>query len=131
MWAYLRRCVLVSLFASIAQLFTVQPTPLNPTPTISTVTPNLVPGPGQSALPALELTGSNFLPSARVYLGGVLRPTSYVDSSHLHFTLTMTDLLSRAGGTVTVLNPPPGGGASNGVALTILQHGLWVPLVQK
>ncbi len=116
---------------SNAQLFTVQPTPLNPTPTIATVTPNLVPGVGQNASPTLELTGSNFLPSAGVYLDSVLRPSSYVDSSHLHFTLTMTDLLSSEGGTVTVINPPPGGGASNGVALTILQHGLWVPLVQK
>ena len=116
---------------SNAQIFTVQPTPLNPTPTINAVTPDAVPGLGQSVSPTIDLTGSNFLPSAGVYLNGVLRPTVYVDSSHLQFTLTLADLLSSEGGTLSVINPPPGGGASNEVGFTILQQGLWLPLIQK
>ena len=116
---------------SNAQIFTIQPTPLNPTPVISAVSPNAVPGLGQSLSPTIDLTGSNFLPSAGVYLNGVLRPTVYVDSSHLQFTLTLADLLSSEGGTLSVINPPPGGGASNEVGFTILQQGLWLPLIQK
>lgn len=116
---------------SNAQLFTVQPTPLNPTPAITTVTPNITPGLGHSGSPVITVQGSNFLSSAGVYLNGVLRPTVYVDSSHLQFTLTGADLQSSEGGTLTVINPPPGGGTSNGANFIILQRGVWLPLVQN
>jgi hypothetical protein len=112
-------------------IFTVTATPLNPTPTISKLTPDTILGQGLSTPPTIDVSGSNFLPSAGVYWDGVLRPTHFIDSGHLQFTLTMTDVVSADTGAIVVINPPPGGGASQEKRFTVYGYGLYLPAVMQ
>ncbi|MCB0111329.1 MAG: IPT/TIG domain-containing protein, partial [Caldilineaceae bacterium] len=112
-------------------LFTVNSTPLNPTPTITQLTPDAILGQGLTTPPTIDVIGSNFLPSAGVYWDGVLRPTHFVDSGHLQFTLTMTDVVTADVGAITVINPPPGGGASQEKSFTVFGYGIYLPAVMR
>jgi hypothetical protein len=117
--------------ASNGLLFTVSATPLNPTPTISKLSPDHILGQGLATPPTVDVIGSNFLPSAGVYWNGVLRPTHFIDSSHLQVTLTLTDVVSADVGAITVINPPPGGGASSVKSFTLFGYGIYLPAVMR
>jgi len=117
--------------ASNSLVFIVNAIPLNPIPTITQLTPDHILGQGLTTPPAIDVLGSNFLPSAGVYWDGVLRPTKFIDSSHLQFTLTMTDVVSAEVGAITVINPPPGGGASQEQAFIVFGYGIYLPTVMR
>lgn len=105
---------------SNALAFAVTATPPNPEPAITTLSPasTVQKVPGNPVV--VTVNGSDFLPSAGVYLNGVYRQTTFVNSTRLRFTLTMTDVQVISTRDVEVINPPPGGGTSNKLSFKVL-----------
>ena len=64
--------------------------------------------------PAFTLTvnGENFVNGSTVSWDGQARPTTFVSANQLTAAITAADIASPNTYTVTVTNPPPGGGAS-------------------
>jgi predicted outer membrane repeat protein len=89
----------------------------NPTPTLSNLAPASTTA-GSAAL-TLTLNGADFVPGAQVQWNGADLPTTFVSSSALQASVA-ANLVNAAGtATVTVVNPLPGGGASNEQTFTI------------
>src|SRR5207302_1456498 len=95
------------------QTFTVN----NPVPTIASLSPSSVTG-GGSGL-TLTVTGSNFNPSSSVRWNGSSRATAFVNATQVTASIAPSDLLSPGSIPVTVFNPTPGGGTSNGMTFTV------------
>ncbi|HEU5352635.1 MAG TPA: FG-GAP-like repeat-containing protein [Terracidiphilus sp.] len=74
--------------------------------------------PGSGAL-ALHVSGTGFVNGAAVECNGVPLPTVFVDSEHLSAVVPAADVAIAQTATVTVMNPAPGGGASNAVYLPV------------
>ncbi|MEO6725902.1 MAG: IPT/TIG domain-containing protein, partial [Blastocatellia bacterium] len=89
----------------------------NPTPVITTISPNSAAQNSQGFL--LTVNGSNFVPGAMVQLNGVNKVTTFVSSTQLRAQIPASDLNTVGTPSVTVVNPAPGGGASNAVTFTI------------
>lgn len=89
----------------------------NPTPGITSLSPSEV----EAGSPDMTLTvrGTDFVRSSVVRLDGTQQPTDYVSASELSASLGSADLATARVAQVTVVNPPPGGGSSNAVALII------------
>ena len=82
----------------------------NPLPAISSlsavaVTAGTMPG-------TITVTGTGFVASSTVSVNGMGHPTSYVDATHLSFSLTTTDMAGTGTLAVAVTNTAPGGGIS-------------------
>ena len=89
----------------------------NPVPAISQISPNKsVVGDPEFTL---QVTGSLFAAGAVVQWNGSPRPTVFVSASVLTATISAADLTSAGIAQVTVVNPAPGGGTSNEIALTV------------
>ena len=93
----------------------------NPLPNISGVNPaQLTVG----APTALIVIGSDFLPTSVVYWNGVALETIYLSSTQLSIQLT-TEQVSAVGLVgLYVLNPEPGGGASNRITIAVAPPGV-------
>ena len=78
-------------------------------PTLPPATPDL----------ALVLKGSNFVKTSVVRVNGVPRDTVFKDESTLQATLRPEDVAHEGRVPVTVFNPPPGGGLSAALFITI------------
>ncbi len=89
----------------------------NPVPTATTLTPSSTLA-GGSAF-TLKVTGTNFVATSKVQWNGHNRTTTFVDSTTLNASILDTDIASAGTPTVTVFNPTPGGGTSNGLTFTI------------
>src|SRR5690349_16203184 len=63
---------------------------------------------------SLTVNGTNFISSSVVQWNGVTLTTSYVSATQLTATVPAANVASQGTATVTVVNPPPGGGTSNG-----------------
>jgi len=90
----------------------------NPAPTITSISPTTatVGGPAFT----LVVTGTSFMPGATVYWNGLARATTLLDSAHLTATIAANDIGAAGAFTVTVVNPTPGGGPSNGVRFMVV-----------
>ena len=90
----------------------------NPTPTLTSLSPAsaTVGGAGFT----LTVNGSDFVPGAGVSWNGGTRATSFVNSGQLLATIPASDLAATGTATITVSNPAPGGGTSNGLPFAIL-----------
>ncbi|MGH9938010.1 MAG: IPT/TIG domain-containing protein, partial [Blastocatellia bacterium] len=101
--------------ASNALTFTVNPP--NPVPVLTILTPNTAAVGG----PAFTLTvqGSSFVQGAAVNWNGSPRPTTFSSSTQLAAQIPASDIASVGSANVTVVNPAPGGGASNALQFTI------------
>jgi subtilisin family serine protease len=90
--------------------------PPNPVPTVTSVSPASIPmGSGDTWL---TLTGTNFVPSSQVFS----YPTKYISATQLQVLLPAANLvspISSPGIQINVINPPPGGGTSNSVYVTV------------
>jgi hypothetical protein len=88
-------------------------------PVLFTVTPNTAPA--GSGATNITLAGSNFASNAQVFWNdspsGVT--TTFVNSGQLNAVISSTLLTFGGINIVTVINPPPGGGPSNGVTFTV------------
>ena len=90
----------------------------NPVPSISSLSPNSAIAGGGAF--TLTLTGSGFVSGSVVRWNGANRTTTFGSSTSLTASIPASDIASAGNTTVTVFNPAPGGGTSNGVTLTIL-----------
>ncbi|MFR0692987.1 hypothetical protein ACLUTX_26585 [Enterobacterales bacterium AE_CKDN230030158-1A_HGKHYDSX7] len=68
----------------------------------------------------VTLRGVGFSRGARVQVNGVERETSLADSTRLAFQLLPEDVTSAGNLAVSVVNPPPGGGASVPLMLEVI-----------
>jgi hypothetical protein len=93
----------------------------NPAPSIRTLSQSVVAA-GSSIL-TLDVFGASFVNGSMVYVDQTLVQTSYVAPDHLQAFLTSNLLSTPHLATITVVNPQPGGGTSNGVTLSIVQGG--------
>jgi hypothetical protein len=67
----------------------------------------------------LTLTGSGFLASSVVDWNGAARTTTYVSATQLQVLIPAADLADESSASITVVNPAPGGGASNALSFTV------------
>ena len=65
------------------------------------------------------MTGSHFVGNSVVRWGAADRATMFVSSTQLTATILSGDLDAAGAVTITVFNPTPGGGASNGVPFVV------------
>jgi subtilisin family serine protease/NOL1/NOP2/fmu family ribosome biogenesis protein len=93
------------------------PDPTNPLPALTGLSPSsaTVGGAGFT----LTVNGSNFVPSSVMQWNGVSRTTTYLSSGQLTMPVVSGDIATQGTATVAVVNPPPGGGTSNGLQFTI------------
>ncbi len=92
------------------------PTP-NPVPTLAGLAPSTAVEWGGDF--TLTVNGTNFIDGSVVRWNGSDRPTTYVSATQVTASIPAADLVTPGTATVTVFNPAPGGGASNGAAFTI------------
>lgn len=89
----------------------------NPVPNLTALSPATVLV-GSSNF-ALTVTGANFVSGAVVRWNDAERPTSFVSSTVLTAQIPASDVANVGTASVRVVNPAPGGGASNALSLTI------------
>ncbi|HYG74037.1 MAG TPA: FG-GAP-like repeat-containing protein [Planctomycetota bacterium] len=98
---------------------------LNPRASISSLSPAkaLVNAAGFS----LTVNGASFLNGATVYWNGVARTTSFASSTQLSAVIPASDLLTAGRASITVVNPAPGGFASEPAVFTVYETtlGVW------
>jgi hypothetical protein len=89
----------------------------NPVPVASVLTPDNVLAGGSDF--TLTVTGSGFTPGSVVRWNGADRITTYISGSELWAFITLEDIADPGTASVTVSTPPPGGGLSAPLDLTI------------
>jgi len=89
----------------------------NPTPVITELNPASASAgtPGRT----VSVLGSGFVRSSVVRWNGSERPTTFFDSDYIQVGLSAADLASPGSGSVSVINPAPGGGVSGEVPFTV------------
>ena len=70
----------------------------------------------------LTLTGTGFGPGSRVRWNDQDRPTTFVSTSRLTADIPSSDVGSPTVATLSVSNPTPGGGTSNGLAYRVVEQ---------
>jgi uncharacterized repeat protein (TIGR01451 family) len=68
---------------------------------------------------SVTINGSGFLAASSVQWNQSSRTTTFVNSTELQVALTAADLAATGTGQIVVVNPAPGGGASNAASLAI------------
>src|SRR5262249_1989226 len=107
-----RSYVLGSLVAlSLGGTALARPVTNNPVPVLYPIAPAAT-SPGGQAY-TLAVKGFGFVPGATVKWNGSALVTTFVDSSSLTPTVPAPSLGTPRTATITVANPPPGGGTSN------------------
>ncbi|MBI5563408.1 MAG: beta-propeller fold lactonase family protein, partial [Chloroflexi bacterium] len=109
----------------------------NPMPGITQISP--ASGRALDLVPVSQIivtiTGNNFLPESKVLWNDAEVSTQYVNANTLRFYLSPGDLVEPGSASVKVLNPAPGGGASNVKGFAILEplipYRLYVPLARR
>jgi uncharacterized protein (TIGR03437 family) len=89
----------------------------NPVPTLASLSPNSAQACGAAF--TLTVTGTNFVNGATVNWNGAARPTMFVSATQLTAAIPAGDVAAAGTANITVVNPTPGGGASNALAFTI------------
>ena len=93
------------------------PIPPNPIPAISSISPSSATA-GQPGF-TLIVKGSGFFSSSVIRWNGSNRATVIVSATQLQTSILGSDVGSSGTAEITVSNPSPGGGASNGVTFTV------------
>ncbi len=89
----------------------------NPTPTITTISPNSTVAGGAAF--TLTINGTNFVAASMVNFGGSAPATTFVNSTQLTAAIPAASIASTGTPVVTVTNPAPGGGTSKAINFTI------------
>jgi hypothetical protein len=103
---------------SNAAAFSVAAPGENPVPAINNLSPAFITA-GASGTLDLVVLGSNFVPGAQAQWNGEDRPTTFISAGQLRVAVNGADLVAAGQASVTVVNPAPGGGASNVAAFKI------------
>ncbi|MCL5885089.1 MAG: polysaccharide deacetylase family protein [Deltaproteobacteria bacterium] len=90
----------------------------NPLPAIIGLSPSWATAGGPSF--SLTVDGSNFVSGSKVRWKGSDRVTSFISGTEIHAAIAATDIATAGTASVTVSNPAPGGGISNGISFDIL-----------
>jgi hypothetical protein len=98
----------------------------NPVPAITTISPTSATAGGAGF--TLTVNGSNFVSTSTVDWNGSARTTTLVSSKQLTASIKSTDIKTAGTAQVTVVNPSPGGSASNAATFTINNP---VPMLTK
>ncbi len=98
-------------------VITINP-PVNLVPSLTSLDPGIVIVRGPSF--TLTVNGANFVNGAVVLADGVARVTQFVSSSQLRANILPQDIIETGTLSITVQNPPPGGGVSNALNLSIV-----------
>jgi hypothetical protein len=88
---------------------------VNPVPVLVSMSQSSAPANG--AIVNLTVTGLNFVPASVVRWNGIPLATTFVSNTQLQASLP-TGLIPGSG-VITVFNPAPGGGVSNGLVFTL------------
>jgi len=107
--------------ASNSLPFTVTAPEHNPVPSVTYIAPQAVEAGGPAFV--LSIVGANFIPGSKGQLNGTDRPTTFISSTRLQLQVSAADIAQPGVAGVRVVNPVPGGGASNVVQLTIAGPG--------
>jgi len=89
----------------------------NPSPTLVGLNPPSALAGGSGF--TLAVGGLNFVNGSVLRWNGSARNTNFVSASQLTALIPATDIANPGTATITVLNPTPGGGISNGLTFTI------------
>ena len=89
----------------------------NPQPSITSLSPSSATA-GSNPL-VLTINGSGFVAGSTVAFNGVTHNTSFINSAQLTIVLSAADLATAGSLSVVVSNPPPGGGSSNPINLSV------------
>ncbi|MGB8867112.1 MAG: IPT/TIG domain-containing protein, partial [Candidatus Sulfotelmatobacter sp.] len=89
----------------------------NPTPTITTISPNSTAAGGAAF--TLTINGTNFVAASMVNFGGSAPATTFVNSTQLTAAIPAASIATTGTPAVTVTNPAPGGGTSKAINFTI------------
>ncbi len=89
----------------------------NPVPAITSLFPASVTA--GSAARTLTINGTNFLSTSTVTYNGLAHTATFVSSTQLSISLSMSNQGTAGSYAVVVSNPTPGGGASNSVNFTV------------
>jgi predicted outer membrane repeat protein len=103
---------------SNAATFTIASADENPRPTITEISPTQVSS-VLGTLPdsfTLHVYGHNFINESQINWNGSPRSTTFISSEHLTMVVTSGDAAINGIADITVVNPEPGGGTSNGAA---------------
>jgi hypothetical protein len=91
----------------------------NPLPAVTSINPTSL------TLNEIDATitvyGSNFVPNSTIKWSGKGLPTTFISSTELTAAVAPTFLTHKGTATITVVNPVPGGGYSNGAPIAIIQ----------
>lgn len=101
----------------------------NPVPSISSISPSRVQA-GSAAF-TLVVRGTNFVFGASVTWNGLTRQVLFVSDGELDVSIPPSDIAAPGTATIQVVNPPPGGGGSNTVTLTIDPQPSRVPTISS
>jgi hypothetical protein len=89
----------------------------NPVPTLTSLAPNSATAGGAAF--TLTVNGTNFISSSTVQWNGSNRSTTFVSATQVTAAIPASDIAAAGTAQVTVVNPAPGGGTSNGLTFTI------------
>ena len=98
------------------QIFTIDGIP-SPVPQITSLSPSGILAGGSQF--ALAVTGKNFVSKSIVTVNGANSQTIFLNSTSLQAGIQASDIASAGTIQIAVVNPPPGGGGSNIVPLSI------------
>jgi hypothetical protein len=91
--------------------------PVNPLPTISSISPLSVQV--GSGVFMLTVNGTNFVNGAEVLFGATTKPTMFVSSTQLTAQIFAADVATAGTFWVSVVNPAPGGGSSTTIPFNV------------
>ena len=89
----------------------------NPAPTLTSIDPSSINA--GSAPVTITLSGSNFVSTSQAQWNGAKVFTTYQNATTLSTTINAPLLASAGSGSITVMNPAPGGGTSTAVTFTV------------
>ncbi len=104
----------------------------NPVPTITEIDPYYTNAWGAASSPMIiHVTGQNFILGVQAQWNGQNRPTQYLSETELLVTLNSFDVAFGGSGSITAVNPTPGGGASNPATFIIYPYAIFLPITIK
>jgi hypothetical protein len=89
----------------------------NPTPHINSISPTTRTAGGPSF--TLVVTGTGFVPNSAIRWAGTAQTTTYISPTQIQAVIPASLIANRGNFQITVRNPTPGGGGSNGVTLVV------------
>ena len=102
---------------SEAKIVQLGPQNINLVPSLSSIAPTSRTAGGAAF--SLAVNGSNFSKVSKVRWSGVERPTTFVSATQLTAQIPASDIATAGSAQVSVVNPAPGGGASQALAFAI------------